>query len=61
MTIATLAKLAARGDIGPDERVVAMVTGDGLKTIDAVRDTFTVTEIPASLDAFDAHFAPAVV
>ena len=37
VTIATLAKLAARGDIGRDERVVAMVTGDGLKTIDAVR------------------------
>ena len=61
VTIATLAKLAERGDISRDERVVAMVTGDGLKTIDAVRDTFTVTEIPASLDAFDAHFAPAAV
>ena len=47
MTIATLAKLAARGDIGRDERVVAMVTGDGLKTIDAVRGTFEVTEIDA--------------
>jgi len=58
VTIATLAKIAARGDIGPDERVVAMVTGDGLKTIDAVRDTFEVTTIPASLDAFDEHFAP---
>ena len=46
MTIATLAKLAARGDIGRDERVVAMVTGDGLKTIDAVRDTFEVTDHP---------------
>ena len=58
VTIGALAKLAARGDIGPDERVVAMVTGDGLKTIDAVRDTFEVTTIPASLDAFDEHFAP---
>ena len=53
-----LAKLAERGDIGPDERVVAMVTGDGLKTIDAVRDTFEVTTIPADIDAFDEHFAP---
>ena len=61
VTIATLAKLAARGDIGRDERVVAMVTGDGLKTIDAVRGTFEVTEIPASIDAFDAHFAPVAV
>jgi threonine synthase len=58
VTIATLAKLAERGDIGRDERVVAMVTGDGLKTIDAVRGTFEVTEIDASLDSFDARFAP---
>ncbi len=61
VTIATLAKLAARGDIGRDERVVAMVTGDGLKTIDAVRGTFEVTEIPASLEAFDEHFEPVTV
>ena len=52
---------AARGDIGPDERVVAMVTGDGLKTIDAVRDTFEVAEIPASLDAFDERFVEVTV
>ena len=57
VTIGVLAKLAARGDIGPDERVVVMVTGDGLKTIDAVRDTFEVTTIPADIDAFDEHFA----
>jgi threonine synthase len=57
VTIATLKKLAERGDIGRDERVVAMVTGDGLKTLDAVRDTFEVAEIPASLDAFDERFA----
>jgi threonine synthase len=57
VTIATLAKLAARGDIGRGERVVAMVTGDGLKTIDAVRGTFEVAEIDASLDAFDERFA----
>ncbi len=56
VTIATLAKLAARGDIGRDERVVAMVTGDGLKTLDAVRGSFEVAEIPASLDAFDERF-----
>jgi threonine synthase len=61
VTIATLAKLAARGDIGRHERVVAMVTGDGLKTIDAVRGTFTVAEIDASLDAFDERFAPEAV
>jgi len=57
VTIATLKKLAERGDIGGDERVVAMVTGDGLKTLDAVRGSFEVAEIPASLDAFDERFA----
>src|SRR6185437_16801892 len=31
VTIATLAKLAAQGDIRRDERVVAMVTGHGLR------------------------------
>ena len=33
-------KLAARGDIDPDERVVLVITGEGLKTLDAVRGTF---------------------
>ena len=35
-----------------DERVVLVITGDGLKTLDAVRDTFTAYEIDASLDQF---------
>jgi threonine synthase len=57
VTTAVLAKLAARGDIDPDERVVAYITGDGLKTLDAVREGFDVTEIAPSLDAFDEAFA----
>ncbi len=36
VTIATLAKLAASGIVRSDERVVAYVTGNGLKTVDAV-------------------------
>ena len=40
VTTAVLAKLAARGDIDPDERVVLVITGEGLKTLDAVRGTF---------------------
>src|SRR4051794_30306776 len=59
VTIATLAKLAQRGDIDAGERVVAYVTGDGLKTPDAVRGSFEVAEIPASLEAFDERFATA--
>src|ERR1700733_6597024 len=40
VTTATLAKLAARGEIDPGERVVLVITGEGLKTLDAVRGTF---------------------
>jgi len=54
VTIATLAKLAADGTIRRDERVVAMVTGHGLKTVEALTGTAgpTVT-IDPTLAAFD--------
>jgi threonine synthase len=55
VTTAVLAKLAERGDIDPDERVVLVITGDGLKTLDAVRGTFETYEIDPSLDDFEAH------
>ena len=61
VTTAVLAKLAAAGAIDPDERVVAYITGDGLKTLDTVRGTFEVTEIAPSVDEFDAAFAAAGV
>ena len=57
VTTATLAKLAERGDIGRDERVVLLITGDGLKTIDTVRGTFDVAEIDPTVDSFDDAFA----
>nr|MDQ3575304.1 threonine synthase [Actinomycetota bacterium] len=40
VTTAVLAKLAERGDIGAHERVVLVITGEGLKTLDAVRGSF---------------------
>ncbi|MDQ1411585.1 MAG: threonine synthase [Acidimicrobiaceae bacterium] len=54
-TIAVLAKLAASGVIRPDEQVVAYVTGNGLKTLDAVAPGCgpTIT-IPPSMEAFVA-------
>ena len=61
VTTAVLKKLADRGDIGPDERVVLVITGEGLKTLDAVRGTFEMDTIEPSTDAFDAAFAPAGV
>ncbi|MBA2764493.1 MAG: threonine synthase [Thermoleophilaceae bacterium] len=59
VTVATLAKLAERGDIGPDERVVAIITGDGLKTLDAVRGSFETHEIDPTLRSFEERVAGA--
>jgi threonine synthase len=49
-----LRKLAERGDIDADERVVVVITGEGLKTLDAVRGTFDVTEVDATTTAFES-------
>ena len=55
VTVGVLAKLAASGVIKPNERVVALITGNGLKTIEAVAPQCqpTVT-IEPSLEAFQA-------
>lgn len=54
VTIATVAKLAASGVIRADERVVAMVTGHGLKTVEALGDVVGPTAtIAPTLDSFD--------
>lgn len=55
VTTAVLAKLAERGDIDRDERVVAVITGEGLKTLDVVRGTFETVEIDPAYDAFEAQ------
>jgi threonine synthase len=60
VTTATLKKLADRGDIGPDERVVLVITGEGLKTLDAVRGTFESFEIEPSYDAFEQNVTQTV-
>ncbi len=54
VTIATLAKLAAAGVVRRDERVVAIVTGHGLKTVEALGTSVgpSVTIAP-SLAAFE--------
>src|ERR1700691_409560 len=57
VTIATLSKLAASGAIRPDERVVALVTGHGLKTVEALAGAegcAPTATIAPTLDAFDA-------
>ena len=55
VTIATLAQLAQRGVIDPNERTVAIVSGHGLKTVEALTGHVTPTHtIAPTLDAFDA-------
>ena len=52
-TIASLVALADAGVVRPDERVVAYVTGNGLKTLDAVAGASGPTlTIAPTLDAF---------
>jgi len=62
VTIATLAKLAAQGVIRSDERVVAMITGHGLKTVEALTDVVGPTAtIAPTLESFaEAMAADAV-
>jgi threonine synthase len=59
VTIATLARLAAAGMLGQDERVVALVTGHGLKTIEVLdgRVDATVTVRP-NIDALEEALGP---
>jgi threonine synthase len=52
VTTAVLSKLAARGDIAPDERVVLVITGEGLKTLDAVRDVVSVERVKPTAASF---------
>jgi threonine synthase len=57
VTTAVLRKLAERGDLGAGDRVVAVITGDGLKTLDAVRGSFAPYEIEATVDSFENALA----
>src|SRR4051794_5440648 len=62
VTTAVLRKLAERGDIGPDERVVLIITGEGLKTLDAVRGAVTVQHVePTTASVADHVLAGAEV
>jgi threonine synthase len=55
VTIACLAILAGDGVVRRDERVVACITGTGLKTVEAFGDTLGASAvIEPSFDAFTA-------
>jgi threonine synthase len=59
VTTAVLKKLAERGDIGSDERVVLCITGEGLKTLDAVRSVVTTHDVEPTIESFDEALAVA--
>jgi threonine synthase len=54
VTVAVLAKLAERGEIDPEERVVAYITGEGLKTLDCARGTFEAWAVEPTVASFEA-------
>jgi threonine synthase len=54
VTVAVLAKLAERGDIAADERVVVYITGEGLKTLDCARGTFESWHVEPTLESFES-------
>jgi threonine synthase len=56
VTVGVLRKLAERGELGGGEKVVVYITGEGLKTLDATRDTFQMHEIDPSLESFETEF-----
>jgi threonine synthase len=58
VTIGVLKKLVQAGKIDPDEQVVAYVTGNGLKTVDAVAEHVTpALRVAPTLAAFEAAYA----
>jgi threonine synthase len=60
VTTAVLKKLADSGQIGAGERVAVLITGEGLKTLDAVRGSFRTHEIEPTVAAFEADVEQAV-
>jgi threonine synthase len=51
VTLGALREAVRRGDVGPSDRVVLLVTGDGLKTPDPVRRRLHPVEIEPTADA----------
>jgi threonine synthase len=52
VTLGALRAAIARGEVGASDRVVLLVTGDGLKTPAAVAHTYAPIHIAADADAF---------
>ena len=53
VTVSALRNLASTGAIGPDDLVVALITGNGLKTQEAVAHQARPIAIEATVDSFE--------
>ena len=53
VVISTLHRLAREGMIGPDEETVALITGTGLKTLEAIEMAVETRTIEPTLRSFD--------
>jgi threonine synthase len=60
VTLGALREAIGRGEVGPTDRVVFLVTGDGLKTPGPVADRFAAVEIAADADALLAELGVTV-
>jgi threonine synthase len=62
VTVAAARKLYAQGRIKPDEATVLCITGNGLKTTDALAGRFALAEpIPPKLSAFEQYLETELV
>jgi threonine synthase len=59
VTLGALREAAARGQVGPDDRVVLLVTGDGLKTPEHVASRLQPIEIEPDADELLGRLQPA--
>ena len=55
VTLGALREAARRGELGASDRVVLLVTGDGLKTPDPVKSRLHTIEVEPSADAILAR------
>ena len=60
VTLGALRDAIRHGEVGPNDRVVLLVTGDGLKTPGPVADRFVPIDIAADADALLAELGVAV-
>jgi threonine synthase len=61
VVISTLRRLAREGVIGKNEETVALITGTGLKTLEAIENTVTTSTIDATVQSFDEIVMGSVV